>query len=125
MAPDPTTAENLLTSGDREIMAGAVLHLPAPAQPLKWQGEITAANADEVWNIARSYLTNAAEASQPEVIIDLSSVQLRFGSDGTDRKLAQYHGTKLIFQHVQPAVQNVIHLSRMEEFLLGQIRPRR
>jgi len=30
------------------------------------------------------------------------------------KKLAQHHGTKLVFQHVQPAVQNVIHLSRME-----------
>ena len=75
MAPDPTTAENLLTSRDREIMAGAVLHLPARAQPLKWQGEITAANSEAVWNLARTHLTNAAERSQPEVVIDLSSVR--------------------------------------------------
>src|SRR5439155_16301170 len=33
--------------------------------------------------------------------------QLRFGSDGADKKLAQHHGTKLVFRHVQPAVQNV------------------
>ena len=129
MAPDPTTAENLLTSRDREIMAGAVLHLPAPAQPLKWQGEIAAANSEAVWNLARTHLTNAAERSQPEVVIDLSSVRF-LDSSGLGvmvriKKLAQHHGTKLVFRHVQPAVQNVIHLSRMEEFLLGQIRPRR
>jgi len=84
---------------------------------------------EEVWNIARSHLTNAAETSQPEVIIDLSEVRF-MDSSGLGvmvriKKLAQHHGTKLVFKNVQPAVENVIQLSRMEEFLLGQTRPRR
>jgi len=129
IAPDQASAESLLTSRGMETMAGAALHLPTPAQPLTWQGEITAANAESVWNLARAHLTNAAEGSQPEVIIDLSSVRF-MDSSGLGvmvriKKLAQHHGTRLVFRHVQPAVQNVIHLSRMQEFLLGRTGTRR
>jgi len=34
------------------------------------------------------------------------------------RKLAQREQVKLEFIHLQPAVQNVVHLARLEEFLL-------
>jgi len=123
VAPDSMIAEQLLQKRDREIVAAVDLSTPPPAAPLRWCGEITAANSDEVWNIACSHLKNAAEESQPEVIIDLSDVRF-MDSSGLGvmlriKKLARHHGTKLVFRHVPAAVQNVIRLSRMEEFLLG------
>ena len=65
-APDQITAEQLLQKRDRELLAGVDLNTPAPARPLRWQGEITAANSEAVWNLARTHLTNAAERSQPK-----------------------------------------------------------
>ncbi len=125
VASDMGSAQQLLKIRAQES-AGAVKFLPT--QPLLWQGEITAANAEEVWNISRSHLTNAAEMSQAEVVIDLSAVRF-IDSSGLGimvriKKLAQRHGTKLVFTAPQSAVLNVVRCSRLEEFLLGQFRAR-
>jgi len=121
-APDMSAAQQLLQSRALEMTAGVVSDL-APSQRLRWQGEITAANAEDVWLSSQAHMQSAAEASQPEVIIDLSAVRF-IDSSGLGvmvrtKKLAQRHGTKLVFTSLQPAVLNVLRLSRMEEFLLG------
>ena len=36
------------------------------------------------------------------------------------KKLAQHEQVKLDFIHLQPAVQNVVHLARLDEFLLAE-----
>ena len=38
------------------------------------------------------------------------------------KKLAQRHGTKLVFTGLTPPVRNVLQLARLEEFLLGYTR---
>jgi len=121
-APDMSGAQQLLQSRARERKAGVASDL-APSRRLRWQGEITAANAEEVWITSHAHLESAAELSQPEVVIDLSAVRF-IDSSGLGvmvrtKKLAQRHGTKLDFASLQPAVLNVVRLSRMEEFLLG------
>jgi N-acetylglucosaminyldiphosphoundecaprenol N-acetyl-beta-D-mannosaminyltransferase len=123
-APNQQAAEEFLQSRDKENPSRMDDLRPSLAESLVWQGEITAVNAEEVWNLARSRLMKAAEESQPEVVIDLSL--LRFiDSSGLGvmvriKKLARHHGTKLVFKNPPPAVLNVVQISRLEEFLLGR-----
>jgi N-acetylglucosaminyldiphosphoundecaprenol N-acetyl-beta-D-mannosaminyltransferase len=129
MAPDVAHAQELLLARARECAAAVASDCDIQTEPLRWQGEITAANAEQVWNNCHSYLVHAAESSRPEVVIDMSAVRF-IDSSGLGvmvrtKKLAQRHGTKLVFTALQPAVLNVLHLSRMEEFLLGAARARR
>ena len=93
--------------------------LDSPANPLVWQGEITAANAEQVWETTRARLNQMASQN---VVIDLSAVRF-IDSSGLGvmvraRKLAQRQGTNLLFRGLQPAIRNVLHLARLEEFLL-------
>jgi N-acetylglucosaminyldiphosphoundecaprenol N-acetyl-beta-D-mannosaminyltransferase len=118
-------AKQLLETHALEASAAVASNKGAPAPVLRWQGEITAVNASKVWADCQCHLKDAAEASQPEVIIDLSAVRF-IDSSGLGvmvqiKKLAQRHGTKLVFTTPQPEVLNVLHLSRLEEFLLGRV----
>ncbi len=128
-ASDVSAAQNLLQTFARERANGAKAETPGTRQMLKWEGEITAANAEAIWSFTRDHLVAAAEDSQPEVIINLGDVRF-IDSSGLGvmvrtRKLAQRHGTRLIFTSIQPLVKNVLQLSRMEEFLLGHSTKRR
>ena len=57
-------------------------------------------------------------------MIDLSAVRF-IDSTGLGlmiraKKLAQREGKRVVFTGLQPAVRNVLHLARLEEFLLGR-----
>jgi len=122
-AADIATAEKLIESRLKEVPGAIVCNGSAAAHALRWQGEVTAANAQDVWQITHAHLTEAAAAAQPEVIIDLSAVRF-IDSSGLGmmvraKKLAQRHGTRLVFTNFRPAVRNVIQLARLEEFLVG------
>jgi N-acetylglucosaminyldiphosphoundecaprenol N-acetyl-beta-D-mannosaminyltransferase len=116
-------AKQLLQNQALEASAAVASDSGTAARILRWQGEITAVNAPKVWADCQSHLKDAAEASQPEVVIDLSAVRF-IDSSGLGvmvqiKKLAQRHGTKLVFTTPKPEVLNVLQLSRLEEFLLG------
>lgn len=118
VASDYATAEQLLAARVRE-QAAAVTVGKAAAAPLSWRGEITAANAAEVWKHTEAHLATLPPGSP--WLIDLS--QLRFiDSTGLGlmvraRKLARQQQKTLTFAGLQPAVRNVLRLARLEEFL--------
>lgn len=123
-AKDVAEAKQLLHA--RSLEAVVAVAWDSSTCHLRWLGEITAVNAAEVWADCQRHLRNAAESSQPEVIIDLSAVRFidssGLGAMVKVKRLAQRHGTKLVFKKPQPAVLNVLHLSRLEDFLLGHVR---
>jgi N-acetylglucosaminyldiphosphoundecaprenol N-acetyl-beta-D-mannosaminyltransferase len=90
---------------------------------LEWQGEVTAANAETVWNTTSAELRSRMPPP-PRYRIDLS--RLRFiDSTGLGimirtRKFALEQGTKLIFTHAQANVLNVLRLSKLEKILLEE-----
>jgi anti-anti-sigma factor len=98
---------------------------------LVWHGEITALNADLVWERTRSYMEEAARLSDASegsdsIVIDLSVVRF-IDSSGLGlmvrvRKFARQCELKLRFANLQPAVLNVVQIARLEEFLLDQKR---
>jgi N-acetylglucosaminyldiphosphoundecaprenol N-acetyl-beta-D-mannosaminyltransferase len=119
-APDLASARELIAARAREQTGAVRLRSPAAINPLLWQGEITAANAQEVWNTTESHI---ASKRRRELIIDLSGVRFMdstgLGLMVRAKKFAQNEHVKLEFIHPQPAVQNVIHLARLDEFLLA------
>lgn len=123
VVPDVAGAVQLIRHRARELASGVASGPALRNQPFFWQGEITAANADEVWRLTHARLFNVAENAQPELTIDLGSVRF-LDSSGLGimvraKKLAQRHGTRLCFTGLQPPVRNVVQLARLEEFLLG------
>jgi N-acetylglucosaminyldiphosphoundecaprenol N-acetyl-beta-D-mannosaminyltransferase len=119
-APDLETAQQVLETLEAEQTAVA-LPPPGSPDPLRWQGEITAANAEEVWRQTCTHLSVAAP--QGCALLDLSSVRF-IDSSGLGlmiraRKFAASHGTHLVFVAPPPAVRNVIRIARLDGFLLG------
>jgi N-acetylglucosaminyldiphosphoundecaprenol N-acetyl-beta-D-mannosaminyltransferase len=120
--PDAAAAERLVSDQGAE-QAVTIKNSSFSARPaLFWQGEVTAGNADGVWEQTKSHIISSA-AAQPEVVVDLS--RLRFiDSTGLSlmiraRKFATQQGTALRFVAVQPAVENVLRLARLEDYLLS------
>jgi N-acetylglucosaminyldiphosphoundecaprenol N-acetyl-beta-D-mannosaminyltransferase len=124
-ADDLPSAQYLLQVRAREQSAAVTLRTAAAITPLLWHGEITAANAAQVWEDTRAYLQ--APRPERELALDLSDVRF-IDSSGLGlmiraKKLAQKQGVKLIFNGIQPAVKNVIQIAHLEEFLLNDDAP--
>ncbi|HEX4263098.1 MAG TPA: WecB/TagA/CpsF family glycosyltransferase [Verrucomicrobiae bacterium] len=120
-APDFASAQQLIAVRTREESGAVRLRSPAAINPVLWQGEITAANAAEVWLTTEAHLTSK---QRRELVIDMSGVRFMdstgLGLMVRAKKLAQVQRVKLEFIHPQPAVQNVVHLARLDEFLLAE-----
>ncbi len=120
-APDLASAQALIAARTREETGAVRLRTSAAPNPLLWQGEITAANATEVWDTTETHLTSKQRS---ELVIDMSGVRFMdstgLGMMVRAKKLAQREQVKLEFIHLQPAVQNVVHLARLENFLLAK-----
>jgi anti-anti-sigma factor len=91
------------------------------ASMLHWRGEVTAANAGLVWNCTQMYLAQSSLDSTKT--IDLSQVRF-IDSTGLGlmvraKKHCLAQRQSLNFVGLQPAVRNVLRLSRLEEFLLS------
>ena len=119
-APDFASAQQLIEARTRE-QAGAVrLPTATTLTPLLWQGEITAANAKEVWSTTEAHISSKQRRA---LAIDLSGVRFMdstgLGLMVRAKKLALREQVKLEFIHLQPAVENVIQLARLQEFLLS------
>ncbi len=91
-------------------------------RPLIWQGEITAANAEQMLTVAQTQIDSFTDYSEP-ITIDLSAVTF-IDSTGVGLLLrAQKHaagrGAQLQFLNPQAAILNVLRMSRLESVLLG------
>jgi N-acetylglucosaminyldiphosphoundecaprenol N-acetyl-beta-D-mannosaminyltransferase len=89
--------------------------------PLRLHGEITAANAEDVWSSLKPALEEAC-ASRNRVDLDVSEIRF-IDSSGLGvlvraRKLARHHSASLHFAGLQPAVRNVLRLAQLEAFVL-------
>ncbi len=120
-APDIAAAQQIINARLREQSNAAVPASPPALNPLLWQGEVTAANAKEVWKTTEIQI---AAKQRSELVIDLSGVRF-MDSSGLGlmvraKKLALNESVKLTFTNPQPAVENVVRLARLEEFLLGE-----
>ncbi|MDB6017040.1 MAG: Anti-sigma-factor antagonist and glycosyl transferase [Pedosphaera sp.] len=123
-AGDLAAAQQLIAARAVEQNVSLRTSSTQAAASLAWQGEIIAANAEEVWRLTEAQLASATVAASGRMVIDLSQVRFMdstgLGIMVRARKLAQRQGIKLAFTGVQPAVQNVLRLARLEAFLLGE-----
>jgi N-acetylglucosaminyldiphosphoundecaprenol N-acetyl-beta-D-mannosaminyltransferase len=119
-ATDIPTARELIATRAREEISPATAR--PPPSTLRWQGEVTAANAANVWATTESHILSHSTTHEL-VTIDLAAVRFMDSSGAglmvRTRKLAQRHGCRLTFLNPQPAVLNVLRLARLEEFVLG------
>ncbi len=120
-APDLSAAVELCAAGHtpEPVVLGAGAGGGGPV--LRWQGEVTANNADQVWERTRAHLASAS-SSHGSLTVDLIHVSF-IDSTGLAvmiraRKFARQHAFHLKFTGLQPAVKNVLRLARMEDFLL-------
>lgn len=91
--------------------------------PLVWQGEITAANAEQIWTIAEAQIDSFPDYGEP-ITIDLSAVRF-IDSTGVSvllrtQKYASSKGGNLRFLNPGPAVRNVLRVARLEGLLLDE-----
>lgn len=120
-AADHESAKALLKDlpGARPVFEPNLL---APAPALVWRGEVTAALADEVWKATETFVVSHS-GSGAELSIDLAGVAFidstAAGLMVRTKKLALKEGVKLKFLSLQPNVRNVLRLSNLEEYLLG------
>ncbi len=120
IAPDLGAARRLIKTRTLEESAAVTRRTSAAAPGLAWHGEITAANAGEVWNHTRDLLTGPRGRSP--VAIDLSCARFIDSSGVTImvrvQQWAWRQGTKLVFTGAQPAVLDVLRSAKLERLLL-------
>ena len=121
-AESRTAAGALIRERLSELNVVATLNLAGPQEPLAWQGDIIAANEDSVWRITKLHL-EASCRRETEMNINLAGVRF-IDSTGVRlmvrvRKEARQRGIQLKFTELQPAVQNVLRILRMESYLLN------
>ncbi len=115
LVADDIDAANRLNQSRVQEKATPVL----TTNPLIWQGEITVANADQVWQITERRLTARAHT---ELTIDLSRVR-HLDSSGAAvmeklRRLAVQLESRLSFVNASPAVRNVLRHGQLENLLV-------
>ncbi len=119
IAPDEESLTRQLQEiADRPWVSTSSTETSTPV--LRWRGEITAANADMVWDHTRSYI--AEPEPSKERIINLAEVRF-IDSTGLGvmiraKKLSLQREQNLVFVGLQATVRNVLRLSRVEDFLL-------
>jgi len=119
-APNMVDAVRVIEARTLEESALVTPSAANGAGGLAWHGEITAANAGEVWNHTRDLLAGTAKPSP--VAIDLSSARF-IDSTGLTimvriQKWAWRQGTKLVFTGAQPAVRDVLRMAKLDQLLL-------
>ena len=110
---------------EAERIGPAPVILRGSPRPLAWQGEITAANTEEVWQLTVQ-LIRALGSKGTILVIDLSRVRF-IDSTGVGLMLriaefARQAGMKVSFGGAQANVRNVLHLSQLD-WLLNQNSP--
>ena len=129
-ASDPASAAQTIQSLEEEQASAVSYEESASTLRIHWRGEITAANAEEVWE--KSYLDiqplltrNISQApSTPRTSLTLDLSEVRFiDSTGLGlmirlKKMGTARGFDVHFIGLQTAVQNVVRLARVEHFLI-------
>ena len=118
-SPDQAAAQRLVQERLREEQVVAAVCFPGHCEPLVWQGEIVAANVEEVWLRTSATLAEA----QGELTIQLSGVRF-IDSTGVSlmvrvRKAAALRGVTVRFVDAPAGVRNVLRVLRMESTLLA------
>ena len=106
-ATDIPAALKLIAQHAREENAPATPRTAAAMNPLVWQGEITAANAELVWRRTEAHVRTLS-AARRDVVIDLAAVRF---IDSTGAGL-MVRARKLACAGAQWAVEMEIRLSR-------------
>src|SRR5581483_4332026 len=122
VAPDDKAAQRLVGERSREQQTMVQAEFSGAATLVRWRGEITAANAEEVWRLTEGHLNSAALSKNGEAVIGLDGVRF-IDSSGLGllirvRKAARQQGFGLRFEGMQPAVRNVVRLAQLEGFIL-------
>jgi N-acetylglucosaminyldiphosphoundecaprenol N-acetyl-beta-D-mannosaminyltransferase len=123
MVPNLGAAEAMLRNTAGQSSSVYLKTIPASALPaLAWNGELTAANAEETWIMTMDHLA-ARALVQRSITIDLSNLTF-IDSTGLSvmiraKKYAARQQMDLRFEGAQPNVLNVIRLSRLEDYLLN------
>jgi anti-anti-sigma factor len=121
IAQDMAAAERVIAERTLEESASVIPRAAGGAGGLAWLGEITAANAEEVWNHTRHLLEGEGKPSP--VAIDLSRARF-IDSTGltTMLRLQQWawrQGTKIVFTGLQPpALDVVLRMAKLDQILL-------
>jgi N-acetylglucosaminyldiphosphoundecaprenol N-acetyl-beta-D-mannosaminyltransferase len=125
-APDFTTAQRMGEHCAHEFAVPVAVRTAAASNPLLWQGEITAVNADRVWIATESYLVALRKR---ELTIDLSRVRFLDSSGATVmtavKQLARQLDIRLTFTRPRAAVRNVLRHAGLENLLTTPPRSRR
>ena len=127
VAPDLATAEKVIRKAEGDSAGLVEVEATGEKSRIRWSGEVTAANADAIWEQTAACFNRLKSAT--ELSIDLQSVRF-VDSSGLGvmiraKKLARDCKKSLRFCNLQPLVQNVIRLARLESFLLEAPAPRR
>jgi N-acetylglucosaminyldiphosphoundecaprenol N-acetyl-beta-D-mannosaminyltransferase len=114
-------ARKLIASRKEEKNAVSKLSVWDENKMLVWQGEVVAANVEEVWRLTEMHLDlcsrigSSATISLSEVrFLDSTGVGLMVRA----KKHGQKHQLAVRFTEPQPAVRNVLKMLRMENILL-------
>lgn len=123
LAPDFAEAQAHLEQSRPKPSMPSWNALQTSPGPLAWHGEITAANAHDVWEQTKARL--AALPVLSLCVLDLSAVRF-IDSSGLGvmiraKKFAQAHQKELHFANPCPAVLNVLHLAHLEAYLLAPV----
>lgn len=125
MAPDMAAARRLMKSAEAE---NPVQLRPNyfPSRPsVFWQGEITAANAEDVWRSTCPHMAARGKKGS-RFLIDISALKF-IDSAGAwlmlrAREIGREYGLEIVFTGIQPPVRNVLRFARVESVLLGRAR---
>ncbi|HVK59268.1 MAG TPA: WecB/TagA/CpsF family glycosyltransferase [Candidatus Kapabacteria bacterium] len=120
-APDLQAAEAHLREAGKYSAVQLRTQSMNPFPALVWKGELTAANAEEIWIATMDHLA-ARSLVQRTLTIDLSNLHF-VDSTGLSvmirtRKYATRQGIRVNFSGMHPNVLNVVRLSRLEDYLL-------
>jgi N-acetylglucosaminyldiphosphoundecaprenol N-acetyl-beta-D-mannosaminyltransferase len=113
-APDAVEARRVLETRQTE-QPPVVIN--GESRPLAWRGEITAANAEEVWALSGPRLF-APGSREKNLVIDLTDVRF-IDSAGVNlmlraRTQARQQGTRLHFAGAQPDVRKALRSAKFE-----------
>jgi anti-anti-sigma factor len=122
IASNTEEARELLRTKEQEqsILTPASTTLAAP---LIWQGEITARNAEDIWQPTEAYIMSHS-FRQERLTIDLSRVRFLDSTAvammARAKRLALQLGATLQFVNPSGDVRNVVCLARLQSFLFGE-----